>query len=32
MTENRQWLINGRPKGRGLVDDDFKKVVTAVPE
>ena len=32
MTENRQWLINGRPRGRGLVDDDFKKVVTAVPE
>ncbi|WP_243457093.1 NADP-dependent oxidoreductase [Parasphingorhabdus cellanae] len=32
MTDNRQWLINGRPKGRGLVDDDFKKVVTPVPE
>src|SRR5690606_32336242 len=32
MTENRQWLINGRPRGRGLVDDDFKKVVTPVPE
>lgn len=32
MTENRQWLINGRPRGRGLVDDDFKKVVTQVPE
>ncbi|PHR12471.1 MAG: NADP-dependent oxidoreductase [Sphingopyxis sp.] len=32
MTENRQWLINGRPKGRGLVDDDFKKVVNPVPE
>ncbi|WP_417595698.1 NADP-dependent oxidoreductase [Parasphingorhabdus sp.] len=32
MTDNRQWLINGRPKGRGLVDDDFKKVITEVPE
>lgn len=32
MTDNRQWLINGRPKGRGLVDDDFKKVVTPVPD
>ncbi|QJB70161.1 NADP-dependent oxidoreductase [Parasphingorhabdus halotolerans] len=32
MTDNRQWLINGRPRGRGLVDDDFKKVVTQVPE
>lgn len=32
MTDNRQWLINGRPRGRGLVDDDFKKVITPVPE
>ena len=24
MTTNRQWLINGRPKGRALQDDDFK--------
>jgi len=32
MTENRQWLINGRPIGRGLVDDDFKKVVTPLPD
>ncbi len=23
---NRQWLINGRPVGRGLLDDDFKLV------
>ena len=23
---NRQWLINGRPVGRGLLDDDFKWV------
>jgi NADPH-dependent curcumin reductase CurA len=27
---NRQWLINGRPNGRGLVDDDFKLVETPV--
>ena len=26
MAENRQWLINGRPTGRPLVDDDFKRV------
>ena len=26
MTTNRQWLINGRPNGRSLVDDDFKLV------
>ncbi|MEM9377842.1 MAG: NADP-dependent oxidoreductase [Pseudomonadota bacterium] len=30
MAENRQWLINGRPTGRPLVEDDFKKVVTDV--
>ncbi len=24
--DNRQWLINGRPRGRGLRDDDFKWV------
>ena len=29
---NRQWLINGRPVGRGLVDDDFKLVETPVAE
>jgi hypothetical protein len=29
---NRQWLINGRPSGRGLVDDDFKLVETPVAE
>jgi NADPH-dependent curcumin reductase CurA len=29
---NRQWLINGRPNGRGLVDDDFKLVETPVAE
>ncbi len=28
---NRQWLINGRPLGRGLLDDDFKLVETPVP-
>ena len=27
---NRQWLINGRPNGRGLIDDDFKWVETPV--
>ncbi|HWA63321.1 MAG TPA: NADP-dependent oxidoreductase [Caulobacteraceae bacterium] len=25
---NRQWLINGRPRGRPLADDDFKWVET----
>jgi NADPH-dependent curcumin reductase CurA len=31
MTQtNRQWLINGRPNGRSLVDDDFKLVETPV--
>ena len=30
MTPNRQWLINGRPSGRGLVEDDFKWVETPV--
>jgi NADPH-dependent curcumin reductase CurA len=30
MTEiNRQWLIDGRPSGRPLVDEDFKWVETA---
>lgn len=29
---NRQWLINGRPNGRSLVDDDFKFVETPVRE
>ncbi len=27
---NRQWLINGRPNGRSLIDDDFKLVETPV--
>lgn len=26
--QNRQWLINGRPNGRPLQDDDFKWVTT----
>jgi len=26
--KNRQWLINAHPRGRGLVDDDFKWVET----
>lgn len=25
---NRQWLINAHPRGRGLVDDDFKWIET----
>jgi NADPH-dependent curcumin reductase CurA len=29
---NRQWLINGRPVGRALTDDDFKLVETPVAE
>ena len=29
---NRQWLINGRPNGRALADDDFKLVETPVAE
>lgn len=29
---NRQWLINGRPLGRALIDDDFKLVETAVTD
>lgn len=32
MTDNRQWLINDRPLGRGLEDGDFKKVVNPVAE
>ncbi len=29
---NRQWLINGRPNGRSLVDADFKLVETPVAQ
>jgi NADPH-dependent curcumin reductase CurA len=29
---NRQWLLNGRPVGRPLVDEDFKYVETAIAE
>lgn len=32
MTTNRQWLINGRPNGRSLVDEDFKLVETPVQD
>jgi NADPH-dependent curcumin reductase CurA len=34
MTRNRQWLINARPLGRALQDDDFKLVTaeTRAPE
>jgi NADPH-dependent curcumin reductase CurA len=28
--KNRQWLINAHPRGRGLVDDDFKWAETDV--
>lgn len=31
-TQNRQWLINGRPNGRPLVDDDFKWTASDVGE
>lgn len=27
----RQWLLNGHPRGRGIADDDFKLVETAMP-
>ena len=32
MTTSRQWLINGRPNGRALVQDDFKWVETDIGE
>jgi NADPH-dependent curcumin reductase CurA len=32
VNSNRQWLINGRPRGRPLQDDDFKWVETPVRE
>lgn len=32
MTDNRQWLINDRPVGRGLQSGDFKRVVTEAPQ
>jgi NADPH-dependent curcumin reductase CurA len=31
MTETRQWLLNGHPRGRPIADDDFKLVTTELP-
>ena len=31
-TTTRQWLLNGHPRGRGIVDGDFKLVETALPD
>ncbi len=31
MTQMRQWLLNGHPRGRGLVADDFKLVTRDIP-
>ena len=31
-TTTRQWLLNGHPRGRGIADDDFKLVETALPD
>jgi hypothetical protein len=28
----RQWVLNGRPRGRGLLDDDFKLEDAPIPE
>ncbi len=32
MTQTRQWLLNGHPRGRQIVDDDLKLVTTDLPE
>ncbi len=32
MTETRQWLLNGHPCGRRLVDDDLKMVTATIPD
>ena len=32
MTETRQWLLNGHPRGRPISDDDLKLVTTTLPE
>ncbi|MBX9883549.1 MAG: NADP-dependent oxidoreductase, partial [Novosphingobium sp.] len=32
MTETRQWLLNGHPRGRPINDDDLKLVTTTLPE
>jgi NADPH-dependent curcumin reductase CurA len=31
MTQTRQWLLNGHPRGRPIVDDDLKLVTTDLP-
>lgn len=31
-TTTRQWLLNGHPRGRGIVEDDFKLVETELPD
>ncbi len=32
VTETRQWLLNGHPRGRPINDDDLKLVTTTLPE
>jgi NADPH-dependent curcumin reductase CurA len=32
MSTMRQWLLNGRPTGRPLVEDDFKLVEAPIPQ
>ncbi len=32
MTETRQWLLNGHPRGRPINDDDLKLVTNTLPE
>lgn len=31
MTQSRQWLLNGHPRGRPILDDDLKLVAADVP-
>ena len=31
-TTTCQWLLNGHPRGRGILDDDFKLVDTTLPD
>ena len=32
MTQTRQWLLNGHPRGRRISDDDLKLVTVDLPE
>lgn len=32
MTQARQWLLNGHPRGRPIADDDLKMVTVDLPE